>query len=210
MYKLLYIKTNLLLVMVGILDESVEPASFLEAQSKTQYLLDLLKPILSKIVVALIVLLIGFIVGKVIGKTLHWFLRAAELNKRWKELTGLDWRLESFLSSILSGMVYFIVIIVALNVMDLSQFLVKGVSFGIISIIFISIILGIKDFIPNYIDGIRLHKRLKVHDTVIIDEMKGAVDECTWTDIKITTEKGDILYIPNSLFLKKGFKKIKK
>lgn len=195
---------------MGILDESVEPQSFLEAQSKTQYIGDIIKPILSKIVVALIVLLVGFIVGKVIGKTLHWFLRAAELNKRWKELTGLDWRLESFLSSICSGAIYFMVIIVALNVMGLSQFLVKGVSFGIISIIFISIILGIKDFIPNYIDGLRLHKRLKVHDTVLVDEMKGIVEERTWTEVKINTENGDILYIPNSLFLKKGFKRINK
>lgn len=194
---------------MGILDESVEPQFFLEAPSKTQYLIDLIKPIISKVVVALIVLLVGFIVGKIIGKTFHWFLRAAELNKRWKELTGLDWRLESFLSSSLSGAIYFIVIIVALNVMGLSQFVVKGVSFGIISIIFISIILGIKDFIPNYIDGLRLHKRLKVHDAVLVDEMKGTVEERTWTDVKIVTEKGDILYIPNSLFLKKGFKKLK-
>jgi small-conductance mechanosensitive channel len=192
-----------------ILDETIEPASFLEAESKTEYITNLLRPILSKVVVAVVVLLVGFIIGKLAGKTLHWVLRTAEINRRWKEITGMNWRIESFISAMISGIIYFIVIVMALTVLGLSEIIAKIISFGLICLIFVSVILALKDFIPNYIDGLRLYKRIKQKDIIIIDNMKGQVEEVTWTDIKIATENGDILYIPNSLFLKKGFKKVK-
>ncbi len=195
---------------MGLLDESIEPQSFLEANSKGQYIFELIQPILSKVVVALIVLLVGFIIGKLIGKIVHWFLRTLEINAHWKKLTGMTMRVESFLSGITSGIIYFIVVVIALNVLGLSEVIAKVISFGLICLIFISIILAVKDFIPNYIDGLRLHKRIKVKETVLIENMKGVVEEITWTDVKIVAENGDILYIPHSLFLRKGFKKVNK
>ncbi len=195
--------------MVSILDETIEPTSFIEAPSKTEYIINLIKPIVSEIVIALIILLIGFIVGKLIGKTAHWILRTVDINKYWKELTGMNWRIDAAVSGILSGIIYFIVIVMVLNVLGLSTIIAKILGFGIMIIILISVILAGKDFIPNYVDGLRLYKRLKVKDVVIIDETKGNVEEITWTDTKILTENGDHLYIPHSIFLKKGFKKLK-
>ena len=195
--------------MVSILDETIEPTSFIEAPSKTEYIINLIKPIISKIIVALIILLIGFIVGKLLGKTAHWLLRTLDVNRYWKELTGMNWRIDAAVSGILSGIIYFIVIVMVLNVLGLSTIIAKILGFGVMIIIFISFILAWKDFIPNYIDGLRLYKRLKVKDDVIIEDIKGTVEEVTWTDTKIVTEKGDHLYIPHSTFLKKGFKKIK-
>ena len=195
--------------MVSILDETIEPTSFIEAPSKTEYIINLIKPIISKIIVALIILLIGFIVGKLLGKTAHWLLRTLDVNRYWKELTGMNWRIDAAVSGILSGIIYFIVIVMVLNVLGLSTIIAKILGFGIMIIIFISFILAWKDFIPNYIDGLRLYKRLKVKDDVIIEDIKGTVEEVTWTDTKIVTEKGDHLYIPHSTFLKKGFKKLK-
>ena len=195
--------------MVSILDETIKPSSFIEAPSKTEYIINLIKPVISEIIVALIILLIGFIVGKLIGKTAHWVLRTLDINKYWKELTGMNWRIDAAVSGILSGIIYFIVIVMVLNVLGLSTIIAKILGFGIMIIIFISFILAWKDFIPNYIDGLRLYKRLKVKDDVIIEDIKGTVEEVTWTDTKIVTEKGDHLYIPHSTFLKKGFKKLK-
>ncbi len=195
--------------MVSILDETIEPSSFIEAPSKTEYIINLIKPIISEIIVALIILLIGFIVGKLIGKTAHWVLRTLDVNKYWKELTGMNWRIDAAVSGILSGIIYFIVIVMVLNVLGLSAIIAKILGFGVMIIIFISFILAWKDFIPNYIDGLRLYKRLKIKEVVIVDEIKGTVEEITWTDTKIVTEKGDHLYIPHSTFLKKGFKKLK-
>ena len=195
--------------MVSILDETIEPTSFIEAPSKTEYIIALIKPVVSEIIVALIILLIGFIVGKLLGKTVHWLLRTLDINRYWKELTGMNWRIDAAVSGILSGITYFIVIVMVLNVLGLSTIIAKILGFGIMIIIFISFILAWKDFIPNYIDGLRLYKRLKVKDDVIIEDIKGTVEEVTWTDTKIVTEKGDHLYIPHSTFLKKGFKKLK-
>ncbi|MFA6888314.1 MAG: mechanosensitive ion channel domain-containing protein [Candidatus Woesearchaeota archaeon] len=193
---------------MAILDESVAPESILEANSTIEYIVDLLRPILSKVVVALIILIIGFIVGKLLGKTVQWMLRSIELNKRWKQMTGLNWRIEAFAGAISAGFVYFIVVIMTLTILGLSAFITKLLSFGIICIVFISIILAVKDFIPNYISGFTLYKKLQIKDKVIVDSVKGIVEEITWSDVKIKQENGDILYIPHSLFLKKGFKKI--
>ncbi len=195
--------------MVSILNETIEPISFMEAPSKTEYIINLIRPIVSEIIVALIILLIGFIVGKLLGKTAHWLLRTIDVNKYWKELTGMNWRIDAAVSGLLSGIIYFIVIVMVLNVLGLSAIIAKILGFGVMIIIFISFILAWKDFIPNYIDGLRLYKRLKVKDGVIVDDIKGTVEEVTWTDTKILTEKGDHLYIPHSTFLKKGFKKLK-
>lgn len=194
---------------MGILDESVEPTSILDAQSTGQYLLDLVRPVLSKTVVALIVVLIGFIVGKLVGKTLQWFLHAMDINGRWKELTGTSFRVEQFLSGVLSIGFYFITIVMALNVLGLSGIITEVMSFGIISIILISIILATKDFIPNYMDSFRIYRRIHPHDIIVVDAVKGKVEELTWTDVKVVAENGDILYVPHSVFLKKGFKKLK-
>lgn len=195
--------------MVTMLDESIEPASFIEAPSKTEYVINLIKPIISEVIVALIVLLVGFIVGKLIGKTTHWFLRRIDINRYWKEISGMNWRIDAAVSGILSSVIYFIVIVMVLNVLGLSALIAKIIGFGVLIIILISIILAWKDIIPNYIDGLRLYKRLRVKDVVIISDCKGTVEEITWTDTKIVTEDGDHLYIPHSLFLKKGFKKLK-
>lgn len=192
-----------------ILDETIEPTSFIEAPSKTEYIVNLIKPVVSEIIVALIVLLIGFIVGKLIGKTAHWVLRTVNINKYWKELTGINWRIDAAVSGILTGSVYFIVIIMVLNIVGLSAVIAKILGFGVMIIILISLLLAWKDFIPNYVDGLRLYKRLKVKDEISIEDMKGTVEEITWTDIKIVTENGDHVYIPHTIFLKKGFKKLK-
>src|SRR3989338_2011959 len=182
--------------MVSILDETIEPISFIEAPSKTEYVINLLKPIVSEIVVALIILLIGFIVAKLIGKTVHWILRTLDVNKYWKDINGMNGRVDAAVSGALTGTIYFIVIVMVLNVLGLSTIIAKILGFGIMIIILISLILAWKDFIPNYVDGLKLYKRLKVK-------------EVTWTDTKIVTEKGDHLYIPHSIFLKKGFRKLK-
>ena len=194
---------------MGILDESVEPASILDAQSKGQYLLDLLRPILSKTVVALAVVLIGFIAGKLVGKAMQWILHSMNINGRWKEMTGTSFRVEQFLSGMLSAGVYLVTIVMALNVLGLSEIIVEVISFGIICIILISIILATKDFIPNYIDGFRVYRRIEPGDVIVAENVKGKVEELTWTDVKVIAENGDIFYIPHSVFLKKGFKKLK-
>lgn len=195
---------------MAILDESVEPASLLDAPSKLQYFLDVLRPILSKTVVALVVIMIGFIAGKLIGKILQWFLRTAEVNMRWKDITGTNFRIEEITSGMMTGAIYFITVIMALNVLGFSEMIAKIISFGIISLIIISMILAGKDFIPNYVDGLRMYKRVRKNDMISVDNIKGKVEEITWTDIKMTTENGDTLYIPHSVFLKKGFKKREK
>ncbi len=194
---------------MGILDESVEPNSILDAQSKGQYLLELLRPIVSKTLVALVVVLIGFIAGKLLGKTLQWFLRTMDINGRWREVTGTNFRVEQFLSGALSIGIYFITVVMALNVLGLSGLIAEVMSFGIICIILISMILATKDFVPNYINSFRIYKRIKPHDHIVVENVKGKVEELTWTDVKIVAENGDIFYIPNSVFLKKGFKKQK-
>ncbi len=194
---------------MAIFDASVAPQSFLEASNKGEYIINLLRPIMSKVVIALIVLIIGFILGKLIGKSMHWLMRSFQVNKFWKEITGLSWRIEGVLGGLCAGAVYFIVVIMTLTILGLSEFITKLFSFGVICIVFISLILAVRDFFLNYISGWSVLKRIHLKDFVMIDTLKGIVEEISWSDVKIKQENGDVLYIPHSLFLKKGFKKLK-
>jgi small-conductance mechanosensitive channel len=192
-----------------ILNDTVEIISILEAENKVVYLVELLKPVFSKVLVAVILLFIGLIVAKFLSKMVQWFLRTVKLNKRFRAATGIQWRLEQFFSSITAIAMYFIVIVMALTVLGLAPLIVTILSVGIILLIFALLILSIKDFVPNYVDGFRVRQRLHEGDKIVIDDISGRVQDMTWTDMKIIAKNGDILYIPNSLFLKKGFKKVR-
>ncbi len=193
-------------------NETIAEQSLLEAPSKVDYIIDLIKPIFSKIVVALIILLIGFIIGKFFQKIIHKILREVELNNLAKRTVGLRLKLEEFISHAISYFIYFIAIIMAMEIMNLSSIIIYIMSAGLIIIIISSILLGIKDFIPNFFAGLTLHRKkfLNEGDMIEIDNIKGKVIDFNLIDVQLETNKGDMIFVPNAIFIKKEFKRLKK
>jgi len=165
----------------------------------------LLPPIFTKSVVAIVILLLGFVIGRIIGKLTQKVLKEIELNKIIKRATGIKISLEEILSKFLTYFIYFIFIIWALNELGLTTTILTMISGAVIVIVIISILLAIKDYIPNAFAGLLIHRRrqIKPGDTIKTEGLQGKITRITLVETEIKTRKGDIIYIPNSILTKR-------
>ena len=177
----------------------------------SQLVKDAISAFTSKIIVATIILLIGFIIGKIIGKVILRALHEIELNKIVKKVSGINIHLEEILSGFLTYFIYFLAVVMALRHLGLATDILNILSGAVILIIAISIILSIKDIIPNVISGIIIHhkKFITVGDHIEVMDMKGTVKEISLTELIILSKNGDIIRIPNSIITNSLVKKKK-
>jgi small conductance mechanosensitive channel len=86
------------------------------------------------------------------------------------------------------------------------------ISGAILIIIIISILLSIKDFMPNMFSGLFIHRKrfINVGDVIKVENTEGKVVHINLVETKIETNKGDIIYFPNSLLTKNKVIKLKK
>lgn len=160
--------------------------------------------LLISIVSAVIILLIGFIVGRIVGKLLLKVLREIEFDKTVKKATGYQHSAAELSSNIASYFIYFITIILALESLGLTPFVLNMIVVVIIVILAISIILAVKDFIPNFAGGysVRTKGLFKKGDIVKVDTVEGKIVKINLLDTHIETHNGDLILIPNSFFIK--------
>lgn len=172
----------------------------------------LLSGIFTKLVVAVIIVLIGLVAGKLLGKLIHKLLHEVELNKLIKKSAGIKISAEEIISSFVTYFIYFIFIVMALNQLGLTTVVLHMISGAILLLIIISIMLSIKDFMPNMFAGFFIHQKgfIKEGDIIKVDNTTGKVIHINLVETKIETKQGDIVYIPNSLLTKKTVVKIKK
>jgi small-conductance mechanosensitive channel len=172
----------------------------------------LLSGVFTKIVIAIIVLLIGFIIGKILGRLLQKILHEFETDKALKNVAGINFSIEHLIGSLLTYFIYFIAIIMALNQIGLTSIILNMLSGAVILLILISIILAIKDFVPNMIAGIFIFQKeiIKKGDIISFDKIKTKVLETTLIETKLESKSKDTIYIPNSILIKKEITKLKK
>ena len=158
----------------------------------------------TKTIVAVVILLIGFIIGRIIGKVVYKFLHEVELNNVLKK-AGLKISLETSVSNLAKYFIYFISVIWALNEIGLTTTILNMISAAALILIIVSILLGIKDFIPNLIAGFVIHHKslIKIGDKIKIDHLEGKIVDINLVETQIKTKKGDIIHIPNSTITKK-------
>lgn len=158
----------------------------------------------ARFIVAVIIILIGFIIGRILGRLTHKFLKEIELNNILKK-ASINAKLEEVISHFVTYFIYFITVIWALNEMGLTVTILNLISIAALIIIIISILLAIKDFIPNAFAGLRIlrKERIKEGSKVIIDSIDGKVKKITLLETIIETKKGDKIHIPNATLFKK-------
>ncbi|MBU3942155.1 MAG: mechanosensitive ion channel family protein [Nanoarchaeota archaeon] len=173
---------------------------------------NLLSGIFTKLVVAVIIVLIGLVAGKLLGKLIHKLLHEIELNKLIKKSAGIKISAEEIISFFVTYFIYFIFIVMALNQLGLTTVVLHMISGAILIIIIISIMLSIKDFMPNMFAGFFIHQKrfIKEGDIIKVDNIKGKIMHINLVETTIETKQGDIIYIPNSLLTKKTIVKVKK
>jgi len=172
---------------------------------------NLLSGLFTKLVVAIIIVLIGFVVGRILGKIVKRLLHSIEFNKIIKSATGIKLSLEEGISVFVTYFIYFLFIIMALNQLGLTTVVLHMISGAILIIIIISVLLSIKDFMPNMFSGLFIHRRrfINVGDVIRVENTEGKIVHINLVETKIETDKGDIIYLPNSLLTKNKVIKIK-
>lgn len=168
----------------------------------------MIKPFYSKIIVALVLLLLGLIIGRLAGRMIYRVLSEIEINKIVKKTTGMSFRLDKFLGSAASFVIIFIFGLWGLEYLGLSSLVLNFIAGAFILILIVAIFLGIKDLIPNVIGGIYIHKKglFEEGDKIKIDKVSGEVIQINLTETKILKKRilrsDDIIYVPNSMFIK--------
>jgi small conductance mechanosensitive channel len=170
-----------------------------------------------KVVVALIIILIGFLIGKILGRLLFRLLHEIKLNTYFSKATGINVKMDDILSKGLTYLIDFFVLIIAVDAVAFTPSLIYILSGAVIVIIIFSVLIGIKDIIPNIIAGLIIYKKgdFSQGDTIKIKEHTGIVDKITLLETIIIKKNNDRLYVPNSSLLsmdvlKKGKKKVDK
>ncbi|MBW3000025.1 mechanosensitive ion channel family protein [Candidatus Woesearchaeota archaeon] len=166
----------------------------------------------SRILVAVIILLLGFIIGKVAGKIVKKILHELEMNVIIKKATRIDFNLEKVIATFVSYFIYFITIIMVLNQLNITTTVLQMLSAAVIILVIISVLLAIKDFVPNVFAGFYIYRNkfIKKGETIKVKGMEGEVIDITIIETKIETRDGDIVHIPNSALTKTEIIKVKR
>lgn len=175
------------------------------------YSSNLISDIMNNLIVAVIIILIGFILGRVLGKLVQKLLHELELDNILKRTAKIKFSLERGASKFISYFIYFVAIILALNQIGLTTTILHMVSAAILIIIVLSVILGVKDFIPNFLAGMQISRKKLIEegDRIKVRGTEGKVVNIDLTEIKMKTKSGDIIFIPSSIFIKEQFTKKK-
>lgn len=164
--------------------------------------------VVTDIVIAMAILLIGFIIGNLLGRVLKRLLYEFKVDPALKKSLKIKFSMEKILSEILSYSIYFISIVMTLNHLGVTSTILNIISIALIVLIAFSILLALKDLVPNFIAGIKIIQKeiVKKGDNISFDKIKARVVKVTWTETKLESKSGDIIFIPNSLLLKKILK----
>lgn len=160
------------------------------------------------ITIAIIIILIGFIIGRVVGRLIQGLFHELELNNILKKATGIKVSFEEIAGRFVSYFIYFATIIMALDRIGITSTILYIIAGAIITIVIISLILAIKDFIPNVIAGFFIHQKrhFKEGDQIKVKDVEGKIVHINLIETRIKTKANDIIYIPNSLLTKNEVK----
>lgn len=152
------------------------------------------------------ILLIGFALGILAKKLVYKILKEIELNKIMSKV-GVTYNLEKWVSAIISYLIYMITIVFALNQLGITSVVLYIITGGLIMLAILTVLVGLKDVIPNFVAWILLQRKGRVIEGhhVNVKEISGRVEKLGFLETEIRTENGDVLYVPNSLFLKSKF-----
>ena len=114
---------------------------------------------LTKIEIALIIFFVGFIIAKLASRIIKKLLAEAEIN-RILESAGCK-PISNTIGTITQYIIYVITLLVILQQFGLTKLVLAIVFISATIVIIISLLLAIREFIPNFAAGIFVRKKLK-------------------------------------------------
>src|SRR3989344_2925297 len=164
---------------------------------------DTAQVLFNKAAVAIVILIVGLAIGLLLKKITFRIFRQIELNKIMSNV-GVTYDLEKGVSSILSYVVYLFTLLLFLEQLEIKSIVLYLAAGGLLLLVILTVIVGLKDVIPNFIGWIYVQRKPSFKEGYHIElpEISGLIEHIGYLETEIKTEKGDVLYVPNSLFLK--------
>ncbi len=155
----------------------------------------------------IIILLIGFGIGILVKKLLQRVFQEVGLNKVMAKV-GITRNLEKWIGSVVAFVIYLFTILFVLDYFAIRSLALYFIVGAVLILLILTLLVGLKDVIPNFIGWLYLQKQGHIAEgkDVDIKEISGTVEHIGYLETEIRTEKGDVLYVPNSLFLQSKFK----
>ena len=165
--------------------------------------------LLNQVAVAIVILIAGLALGLLVKKVALRILQEMKLNKIMSGW-GFSYNFEYWISSLFSYIIYLFAIIFSLDQLGIRSIVIYLGVAGIIVLILLTFIVGLKDIIPNFLGWmyIRRTKTVKEKKLVELPQVSGIVQRIGYLETEIKTKNGDVLHVPNSLFVKKNDKQI--
>jgi hypothetical protein len=181
----------------------VLPNNTLDQSTVTTYVSQFEDIIVTKFVIALIILFVGLLVGLLCGKIVRKLLKELEINTFFKNHLGLDIKLDEVLSTGLTWAIYVLTVLLVLYQLGVATFVVNTVSIFIIILAIVLITISMKDFVPNFIAGLRISRRdlFTIGDQVRVDRFEGTIVDIELLEVLVETKGGDILMVPSSYLM---------
>jgi len=176
-----------------------------------EFLQNVFSGLLTNAVIAIIIILIGFIVGRIVGKLVQGILHELELNTILGK-AGIKTSIEELIGTITSYFIYFVAVIMALNQIGITSVVLNILAGGAVVLIIISLVLAVKDYIPNLFAGIFIHQKrfIRNGDWIKVKNVEGKVTHINLVETRIETKNKDIIYVPNSFLTKNEVVKVRK
>lgn len=157
-----------------------------------------------RIIGAIIILLVGLLIGLIVQKVLSRILHEVELDKIVKKLRNKNYFLEKKISRLAAYLIYFATFMLflrQLGVVSVTLYIIFGIVLLLLGATFL---VGIKDFIPNFISGIVLSRKenWKEGKEIRANGIEGKIKKLGLLEVEIETKKGESIYVPNSLLTK--------
>lgn len=181
--------------------------ALIDVLQQAQDLFNAVQSYLSNIIVALVMVLAGFIVARLADRGLHRLLLRIGFDDRMYKIFGRRRRYARATRLTVVRIIYVVTVLLALSRLNLSGFVITTVLAILVIIVLVSFVLAGIEVIPNITARAEiLHKRISPGDKVIVEDdtgkISGTIQDITFTDVHIKRTNGDIIYIPNSRFLK--------
>lgn len=169
---------------------------------------NLVSSIFIKFVLFIILLLVGFVASVIVGKILKKAFVEFGLNGVFFKLVKKKINIEAIIITIISYSIFIVSLIFAFIYLGLSKKILLVFAIMIFAFLIISLLLNIKDFVPNFFVGIKLKKyHLKNGEFISSKSVKGKILSSSMTGIKILTKEKDLIFIPNTFLIRNGIKK---
>ncbi|PIN73560.1 hypothetical protein COV20_05040 [Candidatus Woesearchaeota archaeon CG10_big_fil_rev_8_21_14_0_10_45_16] len=153
------------------------------------------------IISSVVILLVGFGLGILAKKFLSKVLKEVELNKIMSKV-GITSNVEKGISTIASYVIYLVTVLFFLENLGVTSYVVYLVVGGMLMLLILTLLVGLKDVIPNFFAWTILRRKVKEGSRIEVREISGRVERVGYLETEIKTENGDVLYVPNSLFVK--------